>query len=107
MPGFPAAARPYRHTAVALLLCLLTLSCAMEAKFAWYQPPAGPTIDARSTKAIPADTRESSTDDSANADAACAGIFCFLFVFFAAIWLLGAGLSKERLLAPPVRPALS
>src|SRR6185312_6894718 len=95
MPGFSAVARRCRQTIIAFSLCLLVLSCAMEAKFAWYEPPASPTIDARSTKAIPSDTRDSSTDDSARVDVASTGICCFLLVLLAAAWLL----TEERNLA--------
>lgn len=65
----------------------------MEAKFAWYAPPAGPTIDARSTKAIPTDIRDSLTDDSIGVDAARAGTFCFFLAVLAATQLL----TEERI----------
>lgn len=60
----------------------------MEAKIAWYEPAAGPTIDARSTKAIPADTRDLLQDDSASADAVQAPVSCFILAIFSATWLL-------------------
>lgn len=102
MPGIAAAARPCRNTAIAFLLCLLALSCAMEAKFAWYEPPAGPSIDARATKAIPSDTRDSTTDDSAQSDAACLGISCFLLSVFASAWLVTARRLPDQAPAPLV-----
>ncbi|MGH9590646.1 MAG: hypothetical protein ACRD25_09630 [Terracidiphilus sp.] len=86
-----AAARRCGHAAIAFSLCLLVLSCAMEAKFAWYAPPGGPTIDARSTKAIPADTRDSPTDDSVSVETPHAGTSCFLLAALAATWLLTEG----------------
>jgi len=98
MPGFSAAARRCRHTVIAFSLCLLVLSCAMEAKFAWYAPPAGPTIDARSTKAIPSDTHDSSTDDAAGVDAARAGISCSFLAVLATTWLL----AEERISASQI-----
>lgn len=108
MQGLPAGVRPYRHTAIAFLLCLLAFSCAMEAKIAWYEPSAGPTIDARSTKAMPADTRDSSTEESAQSDAArAAGISCFLLAILATAWRLTAELTPEHRFSPPVRPLRS
>src|SRR6185437_7855513 len=103
MPGFSAAARRCRHTAIAFSLCLLVLSCAMEAKFAWYAPPAGPTIDARSTKAIPSDTHDSSTDDSAGVDATCAGISCSFLAVLATNWLLTEERTSANRFLPSVR----
>jgi hypothetical protein len=67
----------------------------MEAKFASYEPP-GPTINARATKAIPADTRDLSPDGAASAQAACLGLSCFLLTVFAAAWLVTAGRLSRR-----------
>ena len=98
MPGVKAASRPHRHSAIAFLLCLLAFSCAMEAKIAWYEPAAGPTIDARSTKAMPADIRDSSQDDFASADAASAPISFLILAIFSAAWLQMGEQAPGRLL---------
>ncbi|MGH9599415.1 MAG: hypothetical protein ACRD27_06090 [Terracidiphilus sp.] len=58
MSAFPAASRPSRHTAIAILLCILALSFAMEAKLAGYGPVEGPGSSVRAAKAMPADTPE-------------------------------------------------
>jgi hypothetical protein len=58
MSAFPAASRPSRHTLIAILLCFLAFSFAMEAKMAWYGPAEGPGSDVRAAKAMPADTPE-------------------------------------------------
>lgn len=104
MPGFPAASRHYRHTAIAFLFCLLAFSCALEAKIAWYEPAAGPTIDARSTKAMPADIQDSSQDDSASTDTAPAPMSFFILAIVSAAWLLTFEILPGRLTAPQTHP---
>lgn len=69
----------------------------MEAKFAWYEPAAGPTIDARSTKAMPTDIRDSSQEDAASSDAAPAPLSFFILAIVSAAWLLMVELLPGRL----------
>jgi hypothetical protein len=45
-----------RRIVPALVMCLLAMLFALEAKAAWYGPPNGPGIDISSQKALPADS---------------------------------------------------
>lgn len=55
MSSFPAASRSFRQTTLAIGLCLLALSFAMEAKLARYGLAARPASEVRATKALPDD----------------------------------------------------
>jgi hypothetical protein len=50
-----AALRVTRRVALALVLCLLTVAFAVEAKTAWFGPANGPGIAVSAAKARPAD----------------------------------------------------
>ena len=50
-----SASPPFGRTILALGLCLLAFSFAMEAKLAWYGPQVGIGSDMSAAKALPAD----------------------------------------------------
>jgi hypothetical protein len=50
-----SASRPFGRSLLAIGLCLLAFSFAMEAKLAGYGPRGGPASDVSAAKALPAD----------------------------------------------------
>ena len=53
MSGWSAGSPSPRRTSFALGLCLLAMLFALEAKTAWYGPPAGPASSISAAKALP------------------------------------------------------
>jgi hypothetical protein len=93
MQAFPAVSRPLRQTAIAMLLCLLAFSFAMEARMARYAPSEGFGSDAHSLRVMAPDARDLTPgENSSSAPESLA----FLCVFLTAI-------AVEVILAPERR----
>jgi hypothetical protein len=91
MQAFPAASRPLRQTAIAMLLCLLAFSFAMEARMARYAPSEGYGSDVHASRVIAPDARDLTPGE--NSSSAPEGL-AFLCVFLTAI-AAACDLAKE------------
>jgi len=79
MPASSAASRSFRQTAIAVLLCLLAFSFAIEARMARYGPIDGVGSDLHSSRVIQPELRDFTADDASSA-ASGALAFCWAFL---------------------------
>lgn len=84
MPASSAASRSFRQTAIALLLCVLAFSFAIEARMARYGPIDGVGSDLHASRVIQPEIRDFTADDASSA--ACSALaFCCAFLTILAV----------------------
>jgi len=79
-----------RRNTLALILCLLAVLFALEAKTAWYGPANGPRSDIQSQKALPADLPAAGHHGISAHQPATFPLALMFFEFVAAITWTGA-----------------